>query len=151
MQQVSTGVRSATRWFGRGGSVALILTLILLIAWWNWERGRRLPLPPQAQNVSRELLGALAKKTTFVVPTSVAEVRAFYRQLLPQRGWSYCGTQATPRCTNLVSGTGGAGDQVDVYRQAEDRAYTGTTIEVWPAENPGGGTLVAVFEVNPSR
>ena len=151
MRQLSTGVRSTIGYLGWWSFIVLIVAVVVVIAWWNWERGRQLPLPPQAQNVSSELLGALAKRTTFVVPASIAEVRAFYREVLPQRGWSYCGTQATPRCTNLDSPASGAGEQVDVYRKAEDREYTGTTIEVWPAENPSGGTQVTVFEANPAR
>ncbi len=151
MRQLSTGLRSTIGYLGWWSFIVLIVVLVVVITWWNWERGRQLPLPPQAQNVSTELLGALAKRTTFVVPTSIAEVRTFYREVLPQRGWSYCGTQATPRCTNLLSAAGGPGDQVDVYRRAEDRDYTGTTIEIWPAENAQGGTLVAIFEANPAR
>ena len=151
MRQVSMGLRSTVQWLGWLGFVMLILAVIGLASWWNWDRGRQVPLPPQAQNVSSEIMGALAKRTTFVVPASVAEVRDFYRQTLPRRGWSYCGTQATAGCTNLVAGTGGTADQVDVYRRADDQASTGTTIEVWPAENPRGGTAVAVYEANPAR
>ncbi len=151
MRQVRSGVRSMIGYLGWWGFIALILALVVMIGWWRWDRARQLPLPPQAQNVSSDLLGSLAKRTSFAVPTSVADVRAFYRQVLPQRGWSYCGTQATPRCTNLASPASGAGEQVDVYRKAEDREYTGTTIEVWPAENPSGGTQVTVFEANPAR
>ena len=150
MRQVSTGVRSTIGWLGWWSFMLLIVAVIGVIAWWNWERGRQMPLPPQAQNVSSELLGALAKRTTFVVPASIAEVRGFYRQALQQRGWSYCGSQVTPRCSNLAN-AGAPGDQVDVYRQAEDRNYTGTTIEIWPAENAQGGTVVSIFEANPAR
>ncbi len=151
MRQVSSGVRSTIGYLGWWGFIVLIGALVVLVGWWRWDRARQLPLPPQAQNVSSDLLGSLAKRTSFAVPTSVADVRAFYRQVLPQRGWSYCGTQVTPRCTNLASPASGAGEQVDVYRKAEDREYTGTTIEVWPAETPDGGTSVAVFEANPAR
>ena len=151
MRQVGAGLRSAVQWLGWWSFLVLILATIALGAWWSWDRGRQVPLPPQAQSVSSELLGALAKRTSFVVPLSVAEVRDFYRQTLPQRGWAFCGTQATPGCTNLVGGAGGVGDQVDVYRAVDDQDRTGRTIEVWPAENPNGGTAVAIFEANPAR
>jgi hypothetical protein len=151
MRQVGAGARSLIKYLGWWSFIVLILAALGLISWWRWDRGRQLPLPPQAQEVTIQLLGGLAKRTTFAVPTSVADARAFYRQVLAQRGWAYCGTQATPRCTNLVNAAGGPGDQIDVYRRVGDRDYTGTTIEVWPSENPRGGALVAVFEANPSR
>ncbi|HHY49777.1 MAG TPA: hypothetical protein GYA10_08535, partial [Alphaproteobacteria bacterium] len=136
---------------GWWGFIGLIIVAAGLIAWWGWEQARQLPLPPQAQNVSSEILGALARKTTFVVPAPSAEVRAFYRETLPQRGWAYCGTQATPGCTNLIPAADGSGDQVDVFRRADDQDASGTTIEIWLAENPRGGTVVSILEANPSR
>jgi hypothetical protein len=161
MRQLGAGARALGRYFGWWSLGLLLVVVFGLVSWWNWDRSRQVPFPPQAQGASTELLGALARKTTFAVPASAADVRAFYRQTLPQRGWSYCGTQATPRCSNLVTGTAGAGDQVDVYRRAEDQVdvyrraedqeYSGTTIEVWAAEQAGGGTTVSVFEANPNR
>jgi hypothetical protein len=99
--------------------------------------------------MSSQLLGGLAKQTTFTVPTSVADIQAFYRQMLGQRGWQYCGTQATPRCTNLVTPPDETAHQVDVYRQAGDRNYGGPTIEVWPIQNAPHETRVMLWEVNP--
>lgn len=148
---MKTGVRSIVGYLGWGSFVLLILTGIGLFSWWRWDRNQQVPIPPAAQNVSSEIMGSLAQRTNFAVPISIADVRAFYQQALPERGWSYCGTQATPRCTNLVNVIGGSGDRVDVYRRANDQDFSGTTIEIWPSENPGGGSIVAVFEVNPAR
>lgn len=151
MHQVAAGLRFVIRSLGWWSSLLLVLAVLTLVGWWRWDRGRQLPLPPQAQNVSSQILGALAKRTTFVVPGSVSDVRAFYRDTLPQRGWAYCGTQSTPGCTNLIVGSGAVGEQVDVYRRAVDLDQTGQTIEVWPTEHPAGGTVVAVFEANLAR
>lgn len=145
------GVRAIVGYLGWWSLVILILAVVGLVSWWRWDRGRQLPLPPQAQNVSVEIIGSLSKRTTFAVPESVGDVRAFYRDILPQRGWSYCGTQTTPRCSNLASVAGGTGDQVDVFRRADDQDYSGTTIELWPAAIPSGGTQVSVYETNPPR
>ena len=149
MQGLSAVVRAPVRWLGWWGFLALILVVIVGISWWNRERERQLPLPPQAQNISSQLLGSLAKQTTFSVGGSAAEVQTFYQQTLPQRGWQYCGTQATPRCSNLVTSTDGSAQQIDVYRQAADSDYGGPTIEVWPAQNAPGETRVVIWEANP--
>ena len=149
MQGLSAVIRAPVRWLGWWGFLALILVVIVGISWWNRERARQLPLPPQAQNVSSQILGGLAKQTTFSVPESVTAVQTFYRQTLPQRGWQYCGTQATPRCTNLITPTDGTAQQVDVYRQTADGDYSGSTIEVWPAQNTPGETRVVIWEANP--
>jgi hypothetical protein len=147
------GIRAIVGYLGWWSFALLILAVVGLFSWWRWDRGRQLPLPPQAQNVSVEIIGSLSKRTTFAVPASVDDVRAFYRDVLPQRGWSYCGTQATPRCTNLANAvaSGGTGDQSDIYRRVDDQDFTGTTIEVWPAAIPSGGTRVSVYETNPPR
>lgn len=144
-------MRTIVGYLGWWSFAILILAVVGLVSWWRWDRGRQLPLPSQAQNVAVEIIGSLSKRTTFAVPASVDDVRAFYRNVLPQRGWSYCGTQATPRCTNLAGATSGTAAQVDVYRRADDQAFTGTTIEVWPAAIPSGGTQVSVYETNPPR
>lgn len=145
------GIRALIGYLGWWGFIILILAVAGLVSWWRWDRGRQLPLPPQAQNVSSDIIGSLAKRTMFAVPTSVDDVRAFYQHVLPQRGWSYCGTQATPRCTNLANAASGPGDQVDVYRRADDQGFTGTTLEIWPAVIESGGTQVSVYETNPPR
>ena len=139
-------MRSIVAWLGWWGFTVLVVAVIALAVWWNWDRNRELPLPPQAQVVSSELLGGVAKKTTLIVPISVADARTFYREELPRRGWSYCGTQATPRCTNLINLAGGQGAETDVYRQADDQDYRGTTVEIWPAQNARGETQVLIWE-----
>jgi hypothetical protein len=79
------------------------------------------------------------------VPESIDAVRAFYQRELPKLGWRYCGTQATPRCSNLMPA--GAEHDIDVYRRPADRDFSGLTIEVWPQRDPNGQTFVIVFEM----
>ena len=145
------GMRSVVGYFGWWSFILLILAVAGFVGWWRWDQGRQLPLPPQAQGVSSEIIGALAKRTTFAVPSTIDEMRAFYQEVLPQRGWSYCGTQATPGCTNLAAQAGAPGEDVDVYRRAGDQQRTGTTIEVWATQRQDGGTQVSVYEANPAR
>lgn len=70
-----------------GGWFRLLL-LILAIAGVGggliWERLRHPPLPPQAQQILTQTMVDL-RQTSFRYPGSAAEVRAFYRQALPQR------------------------------------------------------------------
>ena len=147
---IGAGVRGA-RWFGLWGLAALIGTIVGLVVWWNANRSLALPVPPQAQQVSSQIISGVAKTTTLIVPTSVDDVRAFYRQALPEQGWNYCGTQATPDCTNLVNLAGGQGAETDVYRRADDQEMSGTTIEIWPAQNARGETQVVVWETTAFR
>jgi len=134
------------RWLGWWGLGTLVVVAVALILWWRWDQSRQLPLPPQAQVVSSQILGGLAKQTTVMVPQPVADVRAFYHQVLPQRGWAYCGTQTTPHCTNMVNLGAGQSEATDVYRRADDQDHKGTTIEIWPALNATGQTRVVIWE-----
>src|SRR3712207_4858649 len=118
-------MRSMVRWLGWWSLLLLIVTVAGLVAWWNWDRSRGLPLPPQAQVVSSEILGGLAKKTTIVAPTSVDEVRSFYQETLPGQGWVYCGTQTTEGCTNMANLGGGQSEETDVFRRADDQNGSG--------------------------
>jgi len=141
-----TRIRSVVDWLGWWSLVLLVLTIIGLVMWWNWDRGRQLPLPPQARVESSEILGGLAKRTTIIAPMSVDDARAFYRDTLPQQGWTYCGTQTTPGCTNMANLGSAQSQATDVYRKADDQDHTGTTVEVWPAQNARGETQVIIWE-----
>lgn len=59
------------------------------------------------------------------------ERATFYPDTLPSAGWRYCGTQATPGCTNMPR-LPEAAPEIDVYRRVEDRDASGVTIEIWP-------------------
>lgn len=147
MRYIAAALRAAVRWLGWWGLIALVLTLVGLAAWWRWDQARQVPLPAGAQGVTTQIVGALARQTTFAIAEPGAELRGFYRQALAERGWALCGTQATPGCTNLVAGDA----SVDVYRRADDAARSGTTVEISVVEAPGGATRVTVLEVNPNR
>ena len=123
----------------------LVVALIIVAAGLAHEQQLHAPLPAQAYLVEEDLLPGAARQTWFRVPTTVEDVRRFYQNALPPRGWRYCGTQATPHCTNLP-GFGGK-PAIDVYRRVADRNATGTTIEVWPIWDAiHHETFVKVFE-----
>ena len=151
MGSVGGGLRRGVRWLGWWGLAALIITVVGLVVWWNSSRASEVPIPPGAQQSSSQIIAGVAKTTTLIVPGSVDEAREFYRQALPQQGWNYCGTQATPDCTNLVNLAGGQGEQTDVYRRADDQDKSGVTIEIWPTLNARGETQVVVWETTSFR
>ena len=139
--------RCLASWLG-GPSVLLgLLAATGLVGGLIWNTQRQLPLPPQADQVVEGDIVGLLHQTAFQVPASLTEVRAFYRRALPDRGWRYCGTQATPQCSNLPPG--GSAHAIDVYRRQGDRTTTGRTIEVWPRPGANGHTFVTVFETRP--
>ncbi len=151
MATVAGGLRRGVGWLGWWGLAALIATVVALVAWWNADRARELPVPPGAQQTASQIISGVAQTTTLIVPGSVEDVRAFYRQALPEQGWNYCGTQATPNCTNLINMEGGQGEETDVYRRADDQDMSGTTIEIWPTVNANGQTQVTVWETTEFR
>ncbi len=123
----------------------LVVVLIIVAAGLAHEQQLHAPLPPQAYQVEDDLLPGAARQTWFRVPTPVEEVRRFYQRALSSRGWHYCGTQATPHCTNLP-GFGGK-PAIDVYRRVADQNATGVTIEVWPIwDAVHHETVVKVYE-----
>ena len=137
-------LRYPVKWMGGWVPfLGLVVLVVAVVIGLRWERSRGAPLPPGAQNVASDINTGALRQTSFRVAASIADVRAFYRQELPRRGWRHCGTQATARCTNLIDATG---DQVDVYRRDGDNDFTGPTIEVWPVRNEGGVTYVTIFE-----
>lgn len=148
----SSGARRIIDFFGPGGLLVLLVTVVALLGWWNWDRGRQVPLPPQAHDVTSQVLGSFAKETNYFVPASVADVRTFYQQALTQRGWAYCGSRATAGCTNLENLVEQPqAEQVDVYRRAEDQERTGSTIEILATEIENGESRVSILEANPVR
>jgi hypothetical protein len=131
-----------------GGWSRLILLLVVLlglVGWYLWERGKDLPVPPQAQNVAQNL-GTASRDTTFVFAGSVDELRAFYQQALPARGWRYCGTRATKDCTNLIALNNESDERVDIYRRADDQNFSGSTVEISWLLNASGQLQVSISE-----
>ncbi len=141
--------RFPAAWLG-GWKYVLLLVLLgsTAVGGFILEQRRHPPLPPLAYRVDEQLMPGSFRQTTFRVPTAVDDVRRFYQRELPQRGWHYCGTQATPRCTNLQRFPE-AGQQVDVYRRVGDRDATGVTIEIWPIWDAAHReTFVTVWETS---
>lgn len=131
-----------------GGWVRLVLLLIVavgILGGFLWERGRHPQTPEGALQVSSTIVGDI-RQTTFRYPGTVDQVRAFYQTDLPPRGWQYCGTQITPRCSNIVQAATGAAETTDVYRQTGDQDFRGATIEVQPIPDANGQIYVTVFE-----
>jgi hypothetical protein len=148
MQQVGRLLRYPVAWFGGVRFLLLIVVVVGIAAGLYWERERHPPFPPGAADISSSI-NAGVRQTSFRFRGSVADIHAFYRQEMPKRGWRYCGTQTTARCSNMITLAGGADQQVDVYRQAGDVNYTGPTIEVWPIQRPGQETFATLFETSP--
>ena len=147
MQQIGRILRYPVGWMGGWlPFLLLVLVIIAVVVGLTRERTSHPPLPPQAQNVATNINTGNLRQTSFRVAGSIEDVRAFYRQELPGRGWRYCGTQATERCTNMLNASD---EQIDVYRRADDGNYTGSTIEIWPIPNADGLTYVTVFETSP--
>ncbi len=146
LRQVGRPMTFLASWLG-GWSRLLLLILVLIGvgAGLLWERLRHPPVPPGALQVSSALTGDV-RQTIFRYPGSIAELRAFYQQALPPRGWRYCGTQATPRCTNLIQLVDRSGDAIDVYRRADDQDYRGSTVEIWPIDSANGQIFVTAYE-----
>jgi hypothetical protein len=146
MRDMISGPASALgRWFGGGRALLLLLVVAALAGGLLWERRRHPPVPEGAAQV-QTALNVDIRQTTFRYPGGAAELREFYRQALPQRGWRYCGTQATPGCTNLTVLNTRPADAVEVYRRADDQGSAGATVEIWPIESGEGLLYVTVYE-----
>jgi hypothetical protein len=147
MQQTSANpMRAVIRWMGGWIQFALLVAVLLGIAvWYFWDRSKQLPLPPQAQNVTQNL-GTATRDTTFVFGGSIEDLRAFYQQQLPARGWRYCGTRATAHCTNLIQLNDSSDERTDIYRHAADQNFSGPTIEIWWLKNARGALQVSISE-----
>ncbi|GAC1385152.1 MAG: hypothetical protein NVS4B8_16280 [Herpetosiphon sp.] len=150
MQQRNWLLRYPVKWLGGWFQLFLLVLVIAAVAGGIvWERQRGVPTPPRAQNVVSDISAGSVRKTSFRLAGSATDVRAYYRQELPKRGWQYCGTQTTVHCSNMMPLAGGADQQTDVYRKADDTNYRGSTIEVWPIQNGDGQMFVTVFETKP--
>jgi hypothetical protein len=147
MQQTSANpIRAAVKWIGGWVQFALLIAVLLgLVGWYFWDRSKRLPLPPQAQNVIQNL-GTATRDTNFVFNGSIEDLRAFYQQQLPPRGWRYCGTRATKHCTNLIQLNDSSDERTDIYRYADDQNFSGPTIEIWWLKNARGELQVSITE-----
>jgi hypothetical protein len=95
-------------------------------------------------------LGTTSRDTSFVFGGSIEELRAFYQQELPPRGWRYCGTRATEHCTNSIVLNDGSDERVDIYRQASDQSFSGPTIEIFWLNNARGELQVSISEIRGS-
>ena len=91
-------------------------------------------------------LGTSSRDTSFVFGGPINDLRAFYQQQLPPRGWHYCGTRATEHCTNLIKLNDSSDERVDIYRRADDQNFSGPTIEIWWLENARGELQVNISE-----
>jgi hypothetical protein len=147
MQQTSANpIRAVVNWIGGWPRFFVLVAVLLgLAGWYMWDRGRQLPVPPQAQNTVQSL-STSTRDTNFVFIGTVEELRAFYQQELPRRGWRYCGTRATPNCTNLIQLNNESDERTDIYRRADDQDFSGPTIEIWWLTNDRGQLQVSIAE-----
>ena len=147
MQQTSANpIRAAVAWIGGWPRFILLIAVLLgLAGWYFWDRGRQLPIPPQAQNVTQNLTTD-SRDTNFVFDGSLEDLRAFYQQALPARGWRYCGTRATAQCTNLIQLNDSSDRQTDIYRRADDQNFSGPTIEIYWLNNARGELRISIAE-----
>jgi hypothetical protein len=125
--------------------VVLVVVLLVLVGWYFWDRSKQLPVPPQAQNVTQNL-GTTSRDTLFVFDGSIEELRAFYQQQLPPRGWRYCGTRATEHCTNSIQLHDSSDERTDIYRRTDDQNFSGPTIEIFWLKNARGELQVNISE-----
>ena len=144
-QQITRPMMFLRSWFGGFRLILLVIVIAVIVAGLLWERQRHPPLPAGATQANESIVGDV-RQTTYRYSGTIDAVRAFYRQALPERGWRYCGTQATEGCTNIIQLVDRPGDAIDVYRRADDQALRGSTIEVWPVNTENGQTYVTVFE-----
>lgn len=125
--------------------IGLLIFAAALGGLWLWQQQQSAPYPPDATVLDQSINSMTARVTTLQGTWSIEEVRAFYQRSLPERGWRYCGNQATPGCTNLFNAVPLTEAEIDVYRQSDDQTQTGRTIEIWPQPGPDG-TRVRLFE-----
>jgi hypothetical protein len=127
--------------------VGMAILLAALGGLWLWQQQQAVPHLPNGAVISESINTPGARTTTQVGGWSEEEARAFYRQALPERGWRYCGTQATPGCTNIFMALAGDDVRIDVYRRADDSTGLGRTIEIWP-QAQGDRMQVRIYETS---
>lgn len=135
-----------------GGWSRLLLLALVVVALGGgliWERWRQPPVPPGAREVNAAL-NVDIRQTSFRYPGTAEDLRTFYQQSLPPRGWRYCGTQATPGCSNLPQLASRPDQAVDVYRRADDGSGRGPTVEIRPLPAEGGMLFVTLYETRGS-
>lgn len=123
----------------------LILAIGIMVSGLIWEQQRHPPVPPGSEQVTTSLI-ANVRQTTYWYTGTQQEVRAFYQQEMPKRGWHYCGNQGTPNCTNLIRLNTRPDEAIDVYRKADDQSFQGMTVEIWPVKTENGRTYVTFYE-----
>jgi len=149
VRHIARRMEAEASWFGLPNILIALLAASCTVGGLIWNIQRHPALPPNAGPVTETVIEGFARQTSFRVPAPIDEVRAFYQEELDNKGWRYCGTRATPRCTNLTHR--GAEYEVDVYRRPDDHNFTGLTIEIWAQRDPNGQTFVRVFETRPWR
>jgi hypothetical protein len=133
-------------WLGGWGRLLLLVVVVVGVgAGITWERWRHPPVPAEATQVT-SALNVDIRQTTFRYTGTDEALRAFYQEALPSRGWRYCGTQATPGCSNLTSLVDRPADAVDVYRRSDDQASRGATVEIWAIPSTDRQLFVTVYE-----
>jgi hypothetical protein len=146
MSDMSARPAGALRqWFGGGQLLLLVLVVAVVAGGLYWERWRHPPVPAGATQVE-SALNVDIRQTSFRYPGTAAELLAHYQQAMPPRGWRYCGSQATPGCTNLTQLVDRAPEAIQVFRRADDQGSQGATVEIWAIETESGQLFVTVYE-----
>ncbi len=143
---IGRSLQGLKNWFGGWSRLLLLVVVVVGVAvGLLWDRERHPNVPPGAAQVVSDL-NVDIRQTTFRFPGTIAAVREFYRQDLPGQGWSYCGTQGTPGCSNLIQLVDRPADAIDVYRRPDDQAKQGPTVEIWPIDTNNGQVFVTIYE-----
>ena len=128
----------AAKWIGGWPPVHLLIAVLAgLVSWYFWERGKDLPLPPQAQNVTR--LGTSSRDTIFVFGGSIG-LQAFYQQQLPYMAallWHTC-----DRALHQPHQLNSSDERVDIYRPSMIRISAGRR------SRSGGSCMTAAINIS---
>jgi hypothetical protein len=146
-RRLTKAVDAGAGWFGRLNLLLGCIVVTVAVGGVIWEQRLHPPLPPGATQLLETSIMDLALQTSYRIAEPLDTVRAFYRRELPQRGWHYCGTQATPGCSNMPTML--PNTAIDVYRRDADPAASSKTIEVWAQPAPDAQTFVTVLETRP--
>ncbi len=133
------------QWLGTWQVGLLIIAIAIVISGWIWEQQRHPPVPSGSEQV-RSLLVADVRQTTYWYAGTQAEIRTFYQQEMPKRGWHYCGNQGTPGCTNLIRLNTRPDQAIEIYRKVDDQDFRGMTVEIWLVKTENGRTYVTLYE-----